>query len=88
MNQIPETFFDPPLQETEAPISFLLGQNKTQGSDLLEVTQVFGHDIMAQKLFSPSKEMCIYIYMCLCRCFFYYYVHGATPTRRRRGIPF
>ncbi|MEC7986252.1 MAG: AgmX/PglI C-terminal domain-containing protein [Myxococcota bacterium] len=53
---IREDFFEGPQQESESPLDFVHNFEKSTGSDLLEVAQLFGPDVIDVQYFSPSKE--------------------------------
>lgn len=53
---VTEGFFDGPTQDYEDAIAFVLASESIAGNDLLEVTQVFGNDIIDTQNFAPSTE--------------------------------
>jgi hypothetical protein len=53
---VTEDFFEGPIQENEDPIDFVRAFQSIPGSDLLEVTQIFGDEIIDVQHFAPSKE--------------------------------
>ena len=53
---VTEDFFEGPTQDYEDAIAFVLASESIAGNDLLEVTQVFGNDIIDTLNFAPSKD--------------------------------
>jgi hypothetical protein len=53
---VTEDFFEGPAQENEDPFDFVKAFQSIPGSDLLEVSQIFGDEIIDVQHFSPSKE--------------------------------
>lgn len=53
---VTEDFFEGPEQDYEDAIAFVLASETVAGSDLLEVTQIFGNDIIDTQSFEASKE--------------------------------
>ena len=53
---VTEDFFEGPKQDYEDAIAFVLASDTVVGNDLLEVTQIFGNDIVDTQSFAPSKE--------------------------------
>ena len=53
---VTEDFFEGPVQDYEDAIAFVLASETVAGNDLLEVTQIFGNDVIDTQSFAPSKE--------------------------------
>ena len=57
-SQLTEVFFETEhtIQQNEEPIAFVTATDSISGSDLLEVTQILGDEIVDTLFFSPSAE--------------------------------